>query len=157
MQAFRFLKAKFGIDESAWVSEFRNRIVPLLDAEKDETSDSHGYDFRFTHEQVTWCVEVKATTGDGTSFELPSSELSAASRIAPRKDERWRVLRVRQALSERPECDWLPNPFEPGARECLRLREGGVTVEYKRLENTGTAAQSEADDKEHVEAPALGV
>ena len=35
--------------------------------------------------------------------------------------------------------------------------EGGVTVEYKRLENTGTAAQSEADDKEHVEAPALGV
>ena len=157
MQAFRFLKAKFGIDESAWVSEFRNRIAPLLDAEKDETSDSHGYDFRFTHEEVTWCVEVKATTGDGTSFELPSSELSAASRIAPRKDERWRVLRVRQALSERPECDWLPNPFEPGAGERLRLREGGVTVEYKRWENTGTTAQREADDIEHVEAPALGV
>ena len=157
MQAFRFLKAKFGIDESAWVSEFRNRIVPLLDNEKDETSDSHGYDFRFTHEQVTWCIEVKATTGDGTSFDLPSSELNAASRIAPRKDERWRILRVRRALSERPECDWLPNPFEPGAGECLRLREGGVTVEYKRLENTGTAAQREADDNEHVEVPALGV
>ena len=157
MQALRFLKARFGINASAWVSEFRNRIVPLLDAEKDETSDSHGYDFRFTHEQVTWCVEVKATTGDGTSFELPSSELSAASRIAPRKDERWRILRVRRALSERPECDWVPNPFEPGAGERLRLRRGGVTVEYKRLENTGTTAQGDADDNENVEVPALGV
>ena len=143
MQAFRFLKAKFGIDESAWVSEFRNRVVPLLDGEDDETSDSHGYDFRFTHEEVTWCVEVKATTGDGTSFDLPSSELNAASRIAPKKEERWRILRVRKALSERPECDWLPNPFEPGAGECLRLRQGGVTVEYKRSENTETTAQRE--------------
>ena len=157
MQAFRFLKARFGINASAWVSEFRNRVVPLLDNEKDETSDSHGYDFRFEHDGKTWCVEVKATTGDGTSFELPSSELGAASRIAFSKDERWHILRVRRALSEQPECDWLPNPFEPGARECLRLREGGVTVEYKRLENTGTAAQREADDNEHVEAPALGV
>ncbi len=146
MQAFRFLKDKFGIDASAWVSEFRNRVVPLLDVEEPETSDSHGYDFRFTHQQVTWCVEVKATTGDGTSFDLPSSELNAARRIAPRKDERWRILRVRQALSERPECDWLPNPFEPGAGDCLRLRQGGVTVEYKRSENTETTTPREADD-----------
>ena len=153
MQAFRFLKTKFGIDESAWVSEFRNRVVPLLDGEKDETSDSHGYDFRFEYDGKTWCIEVKATTGDGTSFDLPSSELHAASRIAPRKEERWRILRVRRALSERPECDWLPNPFEPGAGERLRLRQGGVAVEYKRLENTGTVAPREADDNENVEVP----
>ena len=130
MQAFRFLKDRFGIDESAWVSEFRNRVVPLLGGERDVTSDSHGYDFRFEYGGKTWCVEVKSTTGDGTSFDLPSSELNAASRIAPRKDERWRILRVRRALSKRPECDWLPNPFEPGAGERLRLREGGVTAEY---------------------------
>ena len=145
MQAFRFLKAKFGIDESAWVSEFRNRVVPPLAGEKDETSDGHGYDFRFTHGGVTWCVEVKATTGDGTSFDLPSSELNAASRIAPRKNERWRVLRVRRALTERPECDWLPNPFEPGGGERLRLRQGGVTVEYALSEAaTDPAARSQA-------------
>ena len=153
MQAFRFLKIKFGIDESAWVSEFRNRVVPLLDGEKGETSDSYGYDFRFEYDGKTWCIEVKATTGDGTSFDLPSSELNAASRIAPRKDERWCILRVRQALSERPECDWLPNPFEPGSGECLRLRQGGVTVEYTRSENTETTAQREADDNENVEVP----
>jgi len=154
MQAFRFLKERFDIGVSAWVSEFRNRIVPLLDNEKDETSDSHGYDFRFEHDGKTWCVEVKATTGDGTSFELPSSELNAASRIAPRKNERWRVLRVRQALSERPECDWLPNPFQPGAGERLRLLQGGVTVQYERSENMGTAVQREADDNENAEGPA---
>ena len=135
MQAFRFLKAKFGIDERAWVSEFRNRVVPLRDGDKDETSDSHGYDFRFDYDGKTWCIEVKATTGDGTSFDLPSSELNAASRIAPRKDERWRILRVRQALSKQPMCDWLPNPFEPGAGERLRLLQGGVTVEYNLSEN----------------------
>ena len=151
MQAFRFLQEEFGIDESAWVSEFRSRVVPLLDGEKDQTSDSHGYDFRFEYEGKTWCVEVKATTGDGTSFELPSSELNAASRIAPKRDELWRILRVRRALSARPECDWLPNPFEPGARERLRVLQGGVTVEYERSEDMGTAVQSEADERERVE------
>ena len=150
MHAFRFLKAKYGIDERAWVSEFRTRVVPLLKDEKDETSDSHGYDFRFTHEGVTWCVEVKATTGDGTSFELPSSELNAASRIAPREDERWCILRVRQALSERPECDWLPNPFAPGGGERLRLQQGGVTVQYALADAAkDPAARSLAGPGEH--------
>ena len=151
MQAFRVLKDEFGINESAWVSEFRSRVVPPLDGEKDQTSDSHGYDFRFEHEGKTWCVEVKATTGDGTSFELPSSELNAASRIAPSRDQLWRILRVRQALSKRPECDWLPNPFEPGARERLRVLQSGVTVEYERSEDKGTAVQREADERAHVE------
>ncbi len=153
MHAFRFLQARFGIDESAWVSEFRTRVVPLLDGEKDVPSDSHGYDFRFTNGGTTWCVEVKSTTGDGTSFDLPSSELDAAGRIAPRKHERWCILRVRQALSQQPVCDWLPNPFEPGAGERLRLRQGGVTVEYtlsKHSEDDRSAAstsQCEPEDQ----------
>ncbi len=130
MHAFRLLRAKFGIDMSAWVSESRTKVEPLL-GEEDVTSDSLGYDFRFTHRQVTWCVEVKATTGNSTGFELPSSELNAATRIAPRRNERWRILRVVRALTEQPVCYWLPNPFEPGPGERLRLlRQGGVTVEY---------------------------
>ena len=130
MHAFRFLQSKFDIDEHAWVSEFRTKVLPLREGETDETSDSHGYDFRFTHDGKTWCVEVKATTEDGTSFDLSSGEIAAASRIAPRKDERWRILRVRRALSEQPECDWLPNPFDPVAGHLLRLRQGSMTVEY---------------------------
>ena len=102
MHAFRFLRARFDIDESAWVSESRTRVVPLASDEEDFTSDSLGYDFRFTHGQVTWCVEVKATTGDGTGFDLPPSELNAATRIAPRRNERWRILRVVRALTKQP-------------------------------------------------------
>ena len=137
MQAFRFLRARFGINEHAWVSEFRTKVLPLREGEKDETSDSHGYDFRFAYCGKTWCVEVKATTGDGTSFDLSSGEMAAANRIAAREDERWRILRVRKALSGQPECDWLPNPFVPGAGQRLRLRQGSMTVEYtpsKRVE-----------------------
>lgn len=145
MHALRFLRAKFGIDTSAWVSESRTKVVPLLDSEEDVTSDSLGYDFRFTHDQMTWCVEVKATTGDGTGFELPSSELKAATRIAPRRNERWRILRVARALTKQPVCYWLPNPFEPGPGERLRLlRQGGVTVEYA-LPKDSEADRSAAD------------
>ena len=131
MHAFRFLDTNFGIDTGAWVSESRTKVESLLDGEEDVTSDSLGYDFRFTHDRVTWCVEVKATTGDGTGFDLPPSEVDAAARIAPRRNERWRILRVTKALTRKPECYWLPNPFEPGPGERLRLRrEGGATVEY---------------------------
>ena len=131
MHAFRFLEAKFDISPSEWVSESRTKVVPLLDDEEDLTSDSLGYDFRFTRNEVTWCVEVKATKGDGSGFELPTSELNAASRIAPRRNERWRILRVVRALTRQPACYWLPNPCEPGPGERLRLvRKGGATVEY---------------------------
>ena len=77
----------------------------------------------------------KATTEDGTSFDLSPGEVAAASRIAPRKDERWRILRVRRALSAQPEFDWLPNPFEPGASQHLQMRQGGMTVAYTLSRN----------------------
>ncbi|MYA65077.1 MAG: DUF3883 domain-containing protein [Gemmatimonadetes bacterium] len=133
MHALRFLRSKFGaeaVDDRAWVSEFRTKVLPPLGGEEDATSDSLGYDFRFVHDRTTWCIEVKATTEDGTSFVLTAGEMAAARRIAARKDERWRILRVRRAFNEQPEFDWLPNPFEPGAGERLRLGEGGVKVKY---------------------------
>ena len=132
MHALRFLRSRFGaehVSDQAWVSEFRTKVLPLLSGEEDRTSDSLGYDFRFAHDGKTWCVEVKATTEDGPSFDLSSGEMAAAKRIAAREDEHWRILRVRRALSDKPEFDWLPNPFGPGG-ERLRIRRGGVTVEY---------------------------
>ena len=133
MHALRFLQSKFGakaVDDRTWVSEFRTKVLPLFEGEEDTTSDSLGYDFRFVHNRTTWCIEVKATTEDGTSFDLTAGEMAAARRIAARENERWRILRVRRAFTEQPEFDWLPNPFEPGAGERLRLGEGGVTVKY---------------------------
>ena len=130
MHAFRFLRSRFGIDEHAWVSESRTEVLPLRDGEADVTSDSLGYDFRFSRDGTTWCVEVKSTTENGTSFDLSSGQINVASRLANRKDRRWRILRVRQALTEEPEFDWLPNPFEDGASKRLRLQSGSMTVAY---------------------------
>ena len=130
IHAFRFLRSRFDVDERAWVSEFRTKVLPLQEGERDKTSDSLGYDFRFAYDGKSWCVEVKATTEDGTSFDLSSGQIDTANRIANKKDWRWRILRIRRVFGEQPEFDWLPNPFEQGAGQRLRLRRGRVTVEY---------------------------
>ena len=134
IQAFRFLRTEFGKDVTpdAWVSEIRLKVLPLVAGEEDNTSDGHGFDFRFRHNRKTWCVEVKATSGDDTQFDLGSTEIDAAARLARKRGWRWRILRIRSALSERPEFDWLPNPFEKGFGKHFRLRRGGMRVSYTR-------------------------
>ena len=135
MHAFRFLRSRFDIDERAWVSEFRTKVLPLQEGERDKTSDSLGYDFRFAYDGKTLCVEVKATTEDSTSFDLSSGQIDTANRIANKKDWRWRVLRIRRVFRTQPQFDWLPNPFEEGVGHRLRLRRGSVTVEYTPSRN----------------------
>ena len=136
--AYRFLRKEFGgraVRASAWVSESRLKVLPLVEGERDETSDGHGFDFRFNHNGVRWHVEVKATKGEAPSFDLGISEIEAATRIARRRGDtwRWRILRVRNALSKNPEIDWLPNPFEEGFKKCYRLHRGGMFVSYARV------------------------
>ena len=133
IHAYRFLRAEFGSDvvsRDAWVSENRLKVLPLVDGEPNNASDSHGYDFQFRHRRGKWHVEVKATIGDDPQFELGISEIKAATRLARERGGRWRILRVRNVLSERPEFDWLPNPFEEGFREHFRLHRGGMLVSY---------------------------
>ena len=137
MHAYRFLREEFGrraVRASAWVSESRLKVLPLVDGERDETSDGHGFDFRFNHNGLRWHVEVKATKGDESSFELGISEIEAATSIARRRGGtwRWRILRVRNAFSNKPEIDWLPNPFEEGFKKHYRLHQGGMVVSYAR-------------------------
>ena len=68
MHAYRFLRKEFGgraVHASAWVSESRLKVLPLVEGERDKTSDGHGFNFRFNHNGVRWHVEVKATKGGG--------------------------------------------------------------------------------------------
>ena len=137
MHAYRYLRKEFGgraVRARAWVSETRLKVLPLVDGEPDETSDGYGFDFRFSHDDIRWRVEVKATRGDEPSFDLGISEIQAATDIARRRSDRlrWRILRVRNALSRHPEFDWLPNPFEDGFRNRFRLHQGGMLVSYVR-------------------------
>ena len=137
IHAYRYLRKEFGgraVQARAWVSETRLKVLPLVGREPDGTSDGHGFDFRFSHEDIGWRVEVKATKGDEPSFDLGISEIQAATEIARRASEklRWRILRLRNALSEHPEFDWLPNPFEDGFRSRFRLHQRGMVVSYVR-------------------------
>lgn len=137
MQGYRYLRKEFGlraVRADAWVSKSRLLVLPLVHAERDETSDGHGFDFRFRHNGIKWHVEVKATKGDETTFDLGISEIQAATSIARRRSSRWRwrILRIRRVLSRDPEFDWLPNPFEDGFRQHYRLHQGGMIVSYRR-------------------------
>ena len=137
MHAYRYLRKEFGgraVRARAWVSETRLKVLPLVEGESNETSDGHGFDFRFSHAGIGWRIEVKATKRDEPSFDLGISEIQAATDIARRRSDRlrWRILRVRNALSRRPEFDWLPNPFEDGFRNRFRLHQGGMLVSYVR-------------------------
>ena len=138
MHAYRFLRAEFGSDmvtQDAWVSENRLKVLPRVEGEPNNTNDSHGFDFQFRHRRKRWHVEVKATIGDDPQFELGISEIKAANRLARERGGQWRILRVRYVLTERPEFDWLPNPFEEGFREHFRLHKGGMLVSYTRKKN----------------------
>ena len=135
IHAYRYLRKEFGgraVQARAWVSETRLKVLPPVGGEPEGTSDGHGFDFRFSHDGVGWRVEVKATQGDDFSFKLEMSEIQAATEIARRASDklRWRILRVRNVLSKKPEFDWLPNPFEDGFRNRYRLQQGGMMVSY---------------------------
>ena len=135
IHAYRFLQQEFGseaVTPDAWVSEIRQDVLPLMPGEPDSTSDSHGFDFRFRYGRGHWYVEVKSTSGDEPQFDLGVSEIQAAIRLAHPRRGRWRILRVRNALSDQPEFDWLPNPFQEGFKDRFRLRDGGMRVSYRR-------------------------
>ena len=135
IHAYRYLRHEFGIDTvtpDSWVSEIRLQVLPLVAGEPDNTSDGHGYDFQFSYRGRRWHVEVKSTTGDDPQFGLGISEIEAATRLARKRGGRWRILRVRNALSVQPEFDWLPNPFEEGFRQLFRLHQGEMLVSYRR-------------------------
>ena len=122
MHAYRYLRKEFGgraVRSAAWVSESRLKVLPPVEGETVEVSDGHGFDFRFNYDGIRWHLEVKATKGEETSFDLGISEIEAATRIARRRGKTWRwgILRVRNALSADPGIDWLPNPFEEGFRK----------------------------------------
>ena len=135
IRAYHYLRKEFGeeaVTRGAWVSEIRRKVLPPVEGEPNNMNDGHGFDFQFTHKRKKWHVEVKATDGDDSQFELGISEIKAANRLARQRGGRWRILRIRNALSDRPEVDWLPNPFEDGFKELYRLHQGGMRVSYSR-------------------------
>ena len=135
IHAYHYLRKEFGeeaVTRDAWVSENRRKVIPPVGDEPNNVDDRHGFDFKFTHKRRKWHVEVKATDGNDSQFELGISEIKAANCLA-RRGGCWRILRVLNARSDQPEFEWLPNPFEYGRREFYRFHRGGMRVSYSRV------------------------
>ncbi|WP_252976038.1 sacsin N-terminal ATP-binding-like domain-containing protein [Janibacter melonis] len=109
--AGHWIASNFGLPrEQTWRSGARNDIIG--DGLGD---DSLGYDFEVLAGDLTYLIEVKATTGSDTSFQLPESEIRRALSLAPH--ERYTILFVGNVLdSQLRRFHWLPNPLGPAAR-----------------------------------------
>lgn len=84
--------------------------------------DSLGYDLCVPMGEVTYLIEVKASTGDDTIFSLPDVEITRALALEPH--EQSMVLFVANVLTDELRTfTWLPNP-PPGTQARLFQREG---------------------------------
>ncbi len=109
--AGHWIRSNFGLSrEETWRSGYRNDILG-----DGLGNDSLGYDFEVLSGDVTYLVEVKATTGDDTAFQLPEPEIRRALDLAPH--ERYTILFVTNVLNSMlRRFRWLPNPLGPDAR-----------------------------------------
>lgn len=125
---YRMLRKHFGeavVSPSVWVSENSLHRFP-----QNEADDGLGFDFRIVVGRRTWLIEVKATTGHETTFDLGPTEVRAAMECAASKSRTFRVLHVRDVLSTAPSALFLPNPFSPDGQRRYRLDDAGLYVRY---------------------------
>jgi hypothetical protein len=115
--AAHWIEANFGLPrEETWCSGYRNDILGGVLGD-----DSLGYDFCVPMGEVTYLIEVKASTGDDTIFSLPEVEITRALALEPH--EQYMVLFVANVLNDELRTfTWLPNPLGSQAR--LFRREG---------------------------------
>lgn len=123
------LKAHYGrcVSAKSWASTNVSKVHKHCGGD-----DRLGYDFHFRHKYVEYFVEVKATTGDDTTFEMGPTELAHASSVAGLKTKRYVVLRVCHALGVAPTFEVLPNPYEDHEGKVYAKLRSGVKFRYRR-------------------------
>ncbi|HEY3374639.1 MAG TPA: DUF3883 domain-containing protein [Candidatus Aquicultor sp.] len=126
---YRLLQQTYGTDiitPDCWVSENSKHKFP-----KNRTDDGYGYDFKVLVDGKIHFIEVKASTGEDGVFELGSSEVQLAVRLADKRNEIFSIFHVMNALSESPTVKHLPNPYNKRFRQMFRIEEAGLRVRYE--------------------------
>ncbi|PVY69419.1 histidine kinase/DNA gyrase B/HSP90-like ATPase [Cupriavidus alkaliphilus] len=132
IHAFRLLRRQYGsevVTDSSWKSENSLRTFP-----SNQVDDSLGYDISFTHKNVLYRVEVKATQGEDETFKLGSSEIRLASKLVRRgrrKKEVYLLVHVKNALSSNPTAVVLPNPYDPSFSGLFDTVEADARIRYR--------------------------
>ena len=130
IHAYRTLQKMYGAEEigpSCWISENSRYRYP-----ENATNDSYGCDFVVRYGGRTHFVEVKATQGGDTSFELSASEIELAIEKAGKRKQIFLVLHVVDALSEHPRSSILPNPYDSRHKSKYQFEEAGLRVRYEK-------------------------
>lgn len=128
IHAYRVLQKQYGqqiVNPSTWVSELSTYVYP-----GNMVSDSCGYDFQFRIDKKKYYIEVKATQGDEEIFDLGSSEIIKAVEVANRRKEKYQILHVTFALSDKPQFRFLPNPYDSRYSKFYEIHNAGLKIRY---------------------------
>jgi multidrug efflux pump subunit AcrA (membrane-fusion protein) len=129
--AFAWLRAEYGetsVPASSWVSKYSE----VAFGARREVSDDLGYDFHLRDiEGKDYFVEVKASTGSATEFNLGSSEIRAAVAQAGGQLGVYVILHVVDVATASPKARLLPNPFDGAFAASYRLEGAGQRVRYE--------------------------
>jgi hypothetical protein len=129
IHAFIKLHQQYGsglIHPGCWKSEFSLMAYP----ENTAADDRCGYDLEFTHEGITYQVEVKSSVKSEPLFYLGPTEVRAARRAARKPGVRYLILRITEALSKSPKMYFLPNPYDRRFRDRYSKKESNFLVCY---------------------------
>jgi len=131
IHAYRALLKSYGsgiVNPNCWISENSLRKYP-----QNKVDESFGCDFVIRHERKTYYVEVKATSGDEEYFELGLSEIRLAVEKANRRRDKFLIMHVTDALSEKPEFQFLPNPYDKKHQKSYDIQNAGLRIRYKKF------------------------
>ncbi|MDO9528359.1 MAG: DUF3883 domain-containing protein [Syntrophales bacterium] len=130
IHAYRSLLKNYGagvVNPNCWISENSLRKYP-----QNKVNDRFGCDFMVRHERKTFYIEVKATSGDEEYFELGLSEIRLAVEKANRRRDKFLIIHVTNALSEMPEFQFLPNPYDKKHQRSYDIRNAGLQIRYNK-------------------------
>ncbi len=129
IHAFRALKKQYGseaVRSDSWISENSLHRFP-----GNPTDDGFGCDFRVHIGKKVHFIEVKATQGDRSIFELGPSEVRLAIEKADGRKHIFHILHVMEVLNETPMLRMLPNPFSRKSSNRFVFEEAGLHVRYQ--------------------------
>ena len=130
IHVFRALKKSFGdeiVGPDNWISENSRHKYP-----ENTIDDGFGCDFVVIKDGVTHYIEVKATITENESFELGSSEVELAIDSANRRNKKFVIYHVLNALDSTYRINApLPNPYDKKHRDEYYFEEAGLRVRYK--------------------------
>jgi hypothetical protein len=133
IHVYRTLLATFGpevVTPACWKSSLSLRCFSTNTA-----NDGAGHDFAVSKGKRRYFLEVKSTSeppSEEDEVELGVSELRCAEEKKNKKNQVFRIVRVFDALSTRPQIILLPNPRDDDAHDLYDIQDANYRLRFRR-------------------------